>query len=179
VAVLAYLGHVWIGLVVFGLGMVAKYGYDLYRRHTERKQLANEGFNEFEIRVMLGPGRSFPGVIEIGGYLLGVGLIALTDYYVGHRIYGVYLSRIMPANAIVLADHNRRTYLAPVCVENPRRYPRLTAAQADAAKYDPDPKCRDRGAFVEYPSSITAHIVEAVQGRERPPRWNTDGSWNW
>lgn len=94
--------------------------------------------------------------------------------------FGVGSSKAMPRNALILLDHQDRTYLAPVCVPNASRYEEAVAARADELGYRPEPECREKGAFVQDGRSLSGLALQRL-GLLGPlrSRWNGDGTWNW
>lgn len=95
---------------------------------------------------------------------------------------GYYIEIIpnMPEHALLYIDDNTHTYFAPPCVNDLKKYRSCTAAVAYRLKYKPDPKCRDKGGFIQEGRSLIGYILERIGViNPLPSRWNSDGTWNW
>lgn len=93
---------------------------------------------------------------------------------------GIESSVVAPEYAMVLVDPLNRVYLAPQCLsETQNRLVRTTIGEARKAGLEPDPACRDTGAFTQDTRSLSGMLLENI-GILDPlkPRWNKDGSWN-
>ncbi|KXK03263.1 MAG: hypothetical protein UZ03_NOB001001674 [Nitrospira sp. OLB3] len=94
--------------------------------------------------------------------------------------FGIESSVVAPEYAMVLVDPLNRVYLAPQCLsETQNRLARTTIREARKAGLQPDPACRDTGAFRQDTRSLSGMLLENI-GILDPlkPRWNKDGSWN-
>lgn len=96
--------------------------------------------------------------------------------------FGVGSAVVAPSHALVFADASQNVYIAPPCVSREKwlLYPRMTIEQVHKLKLDPEPKCRDKGAFTQEARSLSGQLFETIG--LLPPlksRWNSDGTWNW
>jgi hypothetical protein len=93
---------------------------------------------------------------------------------------GIKSSRVMPDHAVVYANDGSKTYLAPPCIKATAGLRLITAGEAHRLGYEPDRKCRDKGAFVQDDRSLTGIFFQNI-GLVNPKmsRWNEDGSWNY
>lgn len=105
------------------------------------------------------------------------GAIAAVAIVVGLSIGS---SRSMPANAVVFIDPTSKRYFAPPCISDTSRLRTTTADDAHRLGYQPDPRCRDDGNFVQEDRSLSGFALQRL-GVLQPiaNRWNDDGSWNW
>lgn len=95
----------------------------------------------------------------------------------------VEVSEVMPDNAIVLVDDQKKLYHSPIHfrddkIDKPAGLREARNAEMKQQKYNPDPTCEDRGYFsYERGSLLRAKLSDwfGLAG----PRWNDDGSWNW
>jgi hypothetical protein len=95
----------------------------------------------------------------------------------------VEVSEVMPDNAILLVDDQKKLYHSPIHfredkIDRPVDLREVRAAEARQQKYDPDPTCRDREYFSYERGSLLRAKLSDWFGLASP-RWNDDGSWNW
>lgn len=88
--------------------------------------------------------------------------------------------QVMPRNAWVYVNRNAMTYLAPACAPRGTAMVMIQAEEAYELDLKPDEKCRDEGGFTAEGRSLTGELFERIGLlRPLPPRWNSDGTWNW
>ena len=95
--------------------------------------------------------------------------------------FGISSSVVAPPHAVVFVDPSTGVYVAPPCLA--RRNMALISMPVGTArslKYEPEPKCRDLGAFLQDARSPSGMLLErlGILG-PLPSRWNKDGTWNW
>jgi|SRR3989344_3886441 len=96
--------------------------------------------------------------------------------------FGIEGSVFAPNNALVFVDVNQNMYLAPPCVPREKwlLYSRMTIEQVHKLNLNPEPKCRDEGAFTQEDRSLSGQLFEKLGLLSSPKsRWNPDGTWNW
>lgn len=97
--------------------------------------------------------------------------------------FGVGVSKSPPKHAIVFVDSAEKTYFAPPCVKALDERTTLTESTIEKVyklKLNPDPECRDTGAFLQDARSLSGQLLVKIGALEPlKSRWNTDGSWNW
>jgi len=97
--------------------------------------------------------------------------------------FGVGVSKSPPKHAVVFVDSTEKTYFAPPCVKGLGERTTLTEStigKVYSLKLNPDPECRDTGAFLQDARSLSGQLLQKI-GILNPlkSRWNIDGSWNW
>ena len=97
--------------------------------------------------------------------------------------FGVGVSKSAPKHAIVFVNSAKKTYFAPPCVKTLDERTTLTESTIGKVyklKLNPDPECRETGAFLQDARSPSGQLLVKI-GVLKPlkSRWNIDGSWNW
>jgi len=117
-------------------------------------------------------------VKSAGGYALALLVVAVIV------AFGSKIVSVAPGNAIVVLDLEKKTYLAPPCANVYSQ--RISSAhivslsEARSHGYETDEDCRDKGSFMDEPTSIGRRALErAGLVKPRRSRWNPDGTWNW
>ncbi len=112
---------------------------------------------------------------------------------------GIDSSGSAPPEAFVAADLSSNTYFGPNCVSvvppgwmadggslgtidqlESSGFTMTTIEQVREAGFGPDPDCREQGEFISEGRSLTGMLLESVGVLSPlPPRWNSDGTWNY
>ena len=112
--------------------------------------------------------------------LKATSLLLLFFFFIG---FGVGVSKSPPKHAIVFVDSTEKTYFAPPCVKALDERTTLmesTIGKVYNLKLNPDPECRDTGAFLQGARSLSGQLLVKIGVLEAlKSRWNIDGSWNW
>ena len=119
-------------------------------------------------------------MIQFVPFLKLTSLLLLFFFFIG---FGVGVSKSPPKHAIVFVDSAEKTYFAPPCVKALGERTTLmesTIGKVYNLKLNPDPECRETGAFLQDARSLSGQLLVKI-GVLEPLKagWNIDGSWNW